>query len=162
MRQTASHINNRETRHQYTECGLSNIWIQDGIAPLDDKGNEVYGIQNISGLHKVIAFCIVMKDSAMTGAELRFLRTEMGYTQTELAELINNALITIGRWERGEKPIDSNADAVIRMLAFENLKLKGNRPKIEDLIQRCLLSAEERPITIDGSDPKNYRPVLVA
>ena len=58
----------------------------------------------------------------MDGSELRFLRTEMGYTQAQLAEIMQVKPLTIGRWER-DNNIGAVEEAFIRKLAIETLKL---------------------------------------
>ena len=95
----------------------------------------------------------------MSGAELRFLRSEMGYTQAELARRIHKELLTIGRWERGEVRVDSNAEANIRIMAFEKLQLEGALPAIEEMMDRCVPSAKPESIHIDGRNPEHYRPL---
>jgi len=147
--------------YQYTECGLDNVMIENMQVVVDDTGEEVYEIANILGLHKVIAACIIRHPHGISPKELRFLRTEMGMTQAELAEIVKKDHQTVGRWERGEKPIDQNAELLIRLLAAERLELPQH-DTIEELAGRCVPAAEMQIITIDGGDPRNYRPVLKA
>lgn len=92
----------------------------------------------------------------MTGKELRFLRTEMGMTQAELADIVHREPLAISRWERGKSPIDSNAEALIRLYAVEKLALWSG-PKVSDVMEWCIPSAETPPLVIDGSDPARYR-----
>jgi DNA-binding transcriptional regulator YiaG len=147
--------------YQYTECGLDNVLIKGMSVVVDDAGEEVYEIRNVLGLHKVIAACIVRHPHGISPPELRFLRTEMGMTQGELARLVKKDHQTVGRWERGDTPIDQNAEALIRLLAVEKLELPVDG-RIQELAERCVPSAELQIITIDGVDPHNYRPVAEA
>ncbi len=144
--------------YRYRECGLDNVIIRDMQVIVDDAGEEVYGIPNVTGLHKVIAHCIITREHGIMPQELRFLRTEMGLTQAEMALRVKKDHQTIGRWERGEKPIDQNAELVIRMVAAERL---GIDPKIstEEMVRRCVPSAGFEMIEIDGSNPNEYRPL---
>jgi DNA-binding transcriptional regulator YiaG len=144
--------------YQYTECGLDNVTIQNMDVVVDDAGEEVYSIPNITGLHKAIAECIVRHAHGISPKELRFLRSEMGLTQAELAEIVKKDHQTIGRWERGEKPIDQNAEALVRLLAAERLCLPPEED-IRELAKRCVPAATVQNITIDGGDPDNYRPL---
>ncbi len=146
----------RHITYRYTECGLDNVTIHGMPICTDDVGEEVYCIQNIVGLHKVIAYCIITGVHGLRPEELRFLRTEMGLTQAELAEIVKKDHQTIGRWERGEKPIDQNAEYVIRTIAAERLEID---PKLsfQELARRCVPSAEAKTIEIDGSNPDEYR-----
>ena len=144
--------------YRYTACGLDNVLIY-GMPPVkDDEGQEVRGVQNITTLHCAIACEIVFRESAMSGKELRFLRTEMGLTQAELAKLVHKETLTVGRWERGETPIDANADTLVRLLAIEKLKLT---PKVStaELAGYSVPTAAPQLIELDGSDPQNYRPL---
>ena len=142
--------------YRYTECGLENVFIRNMAVVIDDAGEEVYTIANIVGLHRVIAHCIITSSKGITPSELRFLRTEIGLTQAELAQLVKKDHQTVGRWERGECPIDQNAEAVIRMMAAERLKI-DTELSVEEMAKRCVPSAVVRKITIDGRNPNLYR-----
>jgi DNA-binding transcriptional regulator YiaG len=142
--------------YRYTESGLNNVTIRGMNVPVDDADDEVYCIPNILGLHKVIAQSIVTKPHGITGAELRFLRTEMGLTQAEMAEMVKKDHQTLGRWERGDKTMDQNAEFAIRMLAKERLQLDVT-VSVEEMLRSCVPSAQPGMIVIDGSDPNDYK-----
>lgn len=109
------------SKYQYVESGLDNVFIS-GISPMiDDEGDEVVTIQHINVLHAEIARGIIESDGGINGAELRFLRTEMGLTQVALAELLSVDGQTVGRYERGDTPIDPTAETLLRRLAGERL-----------------------------------------
>ena len=145
--------------YHYRECGLDNVMI-DGVVPCrDDDGDEVVTIPNITGLHTAIATAVVHHKAGISGKELRYLRTEMGMTQPELAKIVHHDTQSVGRWERGECPIDPNAEALIRLLAVERLKLKVGTDSVEELSGWCVATAAPQPILIDGNDPSDYRPV---
>ncbi len=135
------------TSHHYTECGLQNVYI-DGLVPVvDDDGDELIIVPAINELHNTIALGIVSHEHGMSGDELRFLRTEMGYTQAELAMIVHHDKQSIGRWERAEYEIDSSAEAIIRKLAIEKLGLTEHSG-IEVLSKRSVPSAKVQPINI--------------
>src|SRR5579872_2541982 len=119
--------------YRYTESGLDNVFIE-GLEPCtDDHGEKVYRIQNPNDLHKVIATGIVSHPKGISGKELRFLRTEMGMTQAELAKLAHCDAQTVARWEKGQGPIDSAAEALVRMLAIQRLGLETDNSTIDVL-----------------------------
>lgn len=146
---------NPRAGYHYTECGLENVWIHGTDPVVDDKGQITYVIHNQPGLHKEIARSIACQKSGMIGAELRFLRTEIGYTQDQLAQIVHRDAQTIGRWERDEIEIDQAAETIVRLLAIQELNL-GRRKvvKISKLSVRDASGAWA--IDIDGSDPENY------
>ena len=147
--------------HHYTECGLDNVYIE-GVEPvIDDAGEKVHRIEKINGLHKAIALSIIDHENSMSGKELRFLRTEIGLTQAELAKLLHREGLTVGRWERGEVPIDDHAEALIRLMTINKLRLKP-RVTAEEIIARCVPTAGVQLNRIDGRDPANYRPIQAA
>ena len=142
--------------YQYTECGLDNVFIENMNVLIDDAGEEVYEVENISGLHRVIAQSIVLHPHGISGRELRFLRTEMRLTQAELAAYLHKEPLTVGRWERGEVAIENNAEALIRLLATQRLGLDTSL-SIEEVMRCCIPSATGQTIRIDGTDPQAYR-----
>ncbi len=139
--------------YRYTDCGLDNVFIAR-VSSL--AADDVVRIPNVNGLHRAITLGIVTRGAMMNGREMRFLRTEMGMTQAELAAMIHREPLTIGRWERGETEIDANAETLLRLYAIERLKLKV-KDGISEISGWSVTSAVQQPILIDGSDPSNYR-----
>lgn len=144
--------------YHYKESGLDNVTLVGLKNVCDDDGEECITIPNINGLHKAIATAIVNRFSGMSGKELRFLRTLMGKTQAELAAEVHREGLAVGRWERGENPIEPNAEALIRLMARENLGLKLDA-RVDEITGWCIQSATAQPIQIDASDPEDYRPL---
>ena len=137
--------------HHYTECGLQNVFIKGITTMIDDDGDDVIQIPAVNTLHRVIAEGIVRHAKGMDGTELRFLRSEMGYTQSELAALVHRDKQSIGRWERSETEIDSVAEAVIRKLAIEKLDLQVELG-MDQLSLRSVPTAETQTIEINVVD----------
>lgn len=147
--------------HHYTECGLNNVFI-DGLETFrDDDGEEVITIPAINELHHVIALGIVSHEHGISGDELRFLRTEMGFTQAELGALVHRDKQSVGRWERGEIEIDGAAETIIRRLAIENLDLQ-TEVEMEDLSRRSVPTAKSQPINIQMSNGDSPEYTLIA
>lgn len=142
--------------YRYAECGLDSVLIEGMDVLVDDGGKKSITIPNINGLHRVIALGIVRKKTSINGKELRYLRTEMGMTQAQLALVVHREPLTVSRWERGEDNIDSNAEALIRMCATQELGLPTDT-KVAEISGWCVQGAEPQPLVIDGHDPSNYR-----
>ncbi len=144
--------------YHYTECGLPNVWIQ-GIPVFDDDGEETIRIPNVNGLHRLIAEGIVGSDGSLTGAELRFLRSEMGMTQSQLGSLLHRERLTVSRWERDESAMDGSAEALLRIYATIKLGLGGvDEVNVEQISARCVSAPDARgQLRIDGSIPGCYR-----
>ena len=147
--------------YRYTECGLDNVFLEGVDVLQDDHGDEVYHIENILGLHKMIAYAIISRRGGLSGPELRFLRSEMGLTQEELAKRLGCTRVTISRWERNEEAISLNAEMVMKLLAAEKLDINPDM-SIEDMALNSDWSAQVTEIRIDGSDPQHYKPIQEA
>ena len=141
--------------YKYNECGLDNVLLHNITFLKDDNGDSVIEIKNIVGLHRAIAEGIISKPAVITGAELRFLRTEMCLRQSELADKLSNNHQTIGRWERGENPIDKTSDTLLRIIVKEELSIKSDE-KVDDYAKYSK-NEEKKDISIDASNPKKYK-----
>ncbi len=143
--------------YEYKASGLDNVKLVGMPIVLDDDGDACVVIQNINGLHKAIAEAIVNCRRGISGKELRFLRTLMGKTQAELAGDVNKDTQSVGRWERGEHPIDANAEALIRLMAREKLELRLDA-SVSEVTGWSAQSADSW-IRIDARNPDRYRSI---
>lgn len=147
--------------HHYTECGLRNVFIDGLDVVLDDDGDEIVTIPAVNELHRVIAQGIVTHKHGISGDELRFLRTEMGYTQAELASVVHHDKQSIGRWERSEYELDSAAETIIRRLAIEKLGLQG-AVGMDELSRRSVPTVREQPINIRKANDEHGYELMAA
>jgi transcriptional regulator with XRE-family HTH domain len=143
------------TKYHYTESGLKNVFIEGIVPVIDEEGDEVIEIRFIAALHAEIARGIITQKGTISGEELRFLRTEMGFTQAELASHVSLDAQTIGRWERSEKPVNPTAETVIRALAGEKLVHSFNK-SIEELAESIKATEEDDEINIQAQE-EGYR-----
>lgn len=142
--------------YQYKESGLDNVYIHNLPIITDVNGEKTFYIRKINELHKAIAEGIVNKRGLINGKEIRFLRTEMGYTQNNFSELLGKEAQACGRWERDENAIDKTTDSLIRISAARYLNLKIDIDDISKLNSDNNISTS---IDIDG---RNYRYKLMA
>lgn len=139
--------------YHYTESGLDNVYLYNISIVSDCKGEQVVYIPNVNQLHKVIAQGIINKNGIIDGKELRFLRTEIGFRQAEFSNQLGKEAQAVGRWERGECPMDKTVDTLIRIISAALLGLEIDMEKIPALHQQ---SAANDNINIDGSN-ENYK-----
>ena len=147
--------------YHYTECGLDNIIIEADLIAIDDKGEKIVTIPAIGQLHNIIAQGLVAQENALSGTEIRFLRTEMGMTQAELAQLLHRDTQTVGRWERGEVALNATQDIFIRQLAAEKLQLFIEK-SVERQSRKVTPKAYREPIHIQLTKNKKAPYKLVA
>ncbi len=137
------------TPYHYTESGLDNVYIYNMPVIKDVNGEEVIYIQKINLLHKAIAEGLIKKAGLLNGKEIRFLRSEMGYSQKQLSELLGKEAQACGRWEREEVTLDKTVDSLLRIVIAVHFKIKIDLENIS-----CLVSSEQTQdkIKIDGQN----------
>jgi len=112
--------------HHYTDSGLDNIYLENGYTIHHTPYGEGVSIQDTTELHKVIGRWLVSLPKPLTGAELRFLRIEMGMTQRDLAAVLNADEQAVRRWEKArEKSFQGSADRLLRALYIEYIDGEG-------------------------------------
>ena len=146
--------------YHYTECGLDNVIIRNAnFVAKDHDGEQVFHIPAVGMLHRAIAEGLINQPGTMTGPEIRFLRTEMGMTQSKMAELVHRDTQSVGRWERNETPLEPPIDILIRQLAAERLELQLVAP-FTTLSQLAQPNTVQSQITIERTEntDKPYAP----
>ena len=119
--------------YHYTESGLRNVWLVNGYKTRTVDGHEAVAIHDVDQLHQVIGKSLADKP-CLTGTELRFLRKEIGLSQTKLAELLGTTEQTVSLWERGRR-MPKAYDRLVRAIYLESIE--GN-VKLQALIQRLI------------------------
>jgi len=136
--------------YHYRECGLPNIFLENGFKKIKTPYGEAVSIESVEGLHKLIGDELVYKKPRLTGAELKFLRKELGLSQRVFGSLAGVQEQTVSLWERGEIDTPESAAIVIRVLYKEEHNPKGKLPQIlerlKDLDYRefKLIASEKR------------------
>jgi DNA-binding transcriptional regulator YiaG len=129
--------------YHYTECGLRNVWLVNGYRIHDTSYGKGVSVENMDQLHRVIAMLLITRKPALTGAEFRFLRKELGLSQAKLASLIGNNAQSVALWEKRGR-IPKWADRFIRAIYREYAE--GNARIVETIEQlNDLDRAEKQP-----------------
>ena len=106
--------------HRYRECGLNHVHLLNGFTYHETRRGKTVSIRDMDGLHRAIGTHLAREKRAMTGAELRFFRIELGLSRTMLGMLLGRTGQTVARWEKGQSRIDATADRVVRLLYTQN------------------------------------------
>ena len=117
--------------YHYTECGLRNVWLQNGYTVQKTPYGQGVSIHNVEGLHGLIGRSLANKPK-LNGAELRFLRKELGLSQAALGRLVGTSEQNVSLWER-RGHIPKASDRLIRLIFLEKI---GGNVKIRELIER--------------------------
>lgn len=119
--------------YHYKESGLKNIWLKNGYRTNKTPYGDGVTIEDIEDLHLEIAKCICLRTKHMTGAQLRFVRKEIGFTQKRTADMLGTDEQSVARWEKSGR-VPKTADRLLRAIFIE-LAVKENLP-LSDLINR--------------------------
>jgi len=112
---------NGKTFFHYLASGLDNIYLENGVNWEGGPGCSHYTIHDIEGLHRAISMALVCETRELSGHEFRFLRKELGLTQSDFSGLANVDVQTVARWEKGHTKGFGPGDRVIRMLYLGNI-----------------------------------------
>lgn len=108
--------------YHYTESGLQNVWLKSGFKIHRTEYGRGVSIQDVKGLHRVIGKALACRPR-LSGAELRFLRKEMGLSQGGLAAFLGTSEQNISLWERRGR-IPKASDRLLKLVYLE--KINGN------------------------------------
>lgn len=100
--------------YQYTGCGLDNIYLADGYEIKKTPFGEGVTIHNLEGLHDCIMSDLVCNKPNWTGAELRFIRKEMGLTQKSLGLFVSRDAQTVALWEKDRQAVPDESTNILR------------------------------------------------
>lgn len=87
--------------HHYVECGLPNVWLSSGYETVQSPYGEGVSIRDIKGLHRCLGCALCDKPELLTGAEFRYLRRELDFSQKLMGELVGLGVRQIRNIERG-------------------------------------------------------------
>ncbi len=134
----------REKHYRYTECGLSNVVIEDAVKVTTcERCGETYtGIPAIEELHRQIAAAVIRKKGRLAPAEIRFLRKWLGWSGVDFAKRTGTKPETVSRWENGKALMGPQADRLLRLLVAK--ETPGMEYSVDVLAQ---VAAEDGPTT---------------
>lgn len=117
----------------YTSCGLDNVWLANGYQIKVTKYGRAISVNDIEGLHKLLAINLIDKSGLLTGKEFRFLRVQLGMSQQGLGIMLGGVSENaVSLWER-KNTVPAIHDHWLRMMAIA--KFKGNT-KVSDAVER--------------------------
>lgn len=111
--------------YHYTESGLDNVWLENGFHERNTPYGKAVSIEDVDGLHAILALRISHKQGRITGKEFRFLRCQLELSQASLAKLMGLTEQAVSLWERTGK-VPKHADSFVRLLVLA--KLDGKQP----------------------------------
>ncbi len=122
--------------YQYKESGLDNIYLTNGFTYHEGSRGRTVSIENREELHCAIGHFLATQRKHLDGREARFLRHEMGLSQSNLALLLGKEEQSIARWEKkrlaDHEAIPPDSERMIRLLYLDHSV--GN-PDVREFLQ---------------------------
>ena len=116
----------------YKECGLKNVWLQNGYKEKDTPYGKAISIQDVEGLHRAIGMLMVKHKPRLTGTDFRFLRKELDLSQAAVGAYFGYQAQTVAIWEKTGR-IPKLADRAIRAIYRE---VKEGNTSCKDIVER--------------------------
>jgi putative zinc finger/helix-turn-helix YgiT family protein len=138
----------RET-FNYKASGLPVTLLNVEVRRCKECGEYEVVIPHMEELHKVIAHAVVGKKARLTPAEIRFLRTHLGWSGTDFAKHMGVAAATVSRWENGHEPMGPQADRLLRLMVLT--KDPVSNYSLDNLVS---VDAKAKPATIKLAQSK--------
>lgn len=136
--------------YRYTECGLDNVWLENGYKVHQTPYGTGVSIVDADGLDRAIALCLTKKPGRLTGKEFRFLRSLLGLAQHNLADMVGVTEQSVSLWERTGK-VPKQGDAAMRLIVLEKFNGDGSWSKmierintVDRLVNQQIVFREQR------------------
>lgn len=108
-------LSTEEKPFHYAESGLPNIFLV-GVRYFECQcGEKFVEIPAIKQLHSLIARNVVLKNEALSGEEIRFLRKRLGQKASDFAVKIYLQPETLSRVENNKQKVSLQTDSYIRV-----------------------------------------------
>lgn len=105
--------------YKYTESGLDNVTLVGvEVRRCPQCGEVELIIPKIDELHGVLAKAFAGKPGPLTGKEIRFLRSYLGFSGTDFAAAIGASKELVSRWENDKRPMSKTHDRFLRLMIF--------------------------------------------
>lgn len=105
---------------KYTRCGLENVYLINGFETEELEGEVYTSVQNVDGLHQMIALRLTVLRRPLSGDEIRFVRKYLGFTQEQLAKLFRVTRKRVNEYERGAQ-LPRSSQIVLQLKAVRRL-----------------------------------------
>jgi DNA-binding transcriptional regulator YiaG len=105
--------------YPYTESGLHDVWLINGYRKHETPYGPGISFTDLDGLHRAIGRAIAGRPGPLTGAEFRFLRTELDMSQDELAHRFGCGVQALMLWEEDSSQAPGSAAHFLRVLYRE-------------------------------------------
>ncbi|WP_277207054.1 helix-turn-helix domain-containing protein [Vibrio misgurnus] len=112
--------------YHYTECGLDNVYLENGYTLEIEDGEQFVSFDDFEGIHQAIAMAICEQSVWLSKEQFKFLRKELNLSQSALGALLFCDRQTVARWEKGDTPISRAQDVLLRAIYTESINRESH------------------------------------
>lgn len=127
--------------YRYAESGIASIWLVNGYRKIRTSEGTGVSIEDVDGLHRVIARYLVHHKPRLAGKEFRFLRIELDMSQAKLAQMLGTTDQAVARWERGRSRVPKMAERFLRAIYREIAEGNAHITKMVDRLNQLDVTA---------------------
>ena len=138
--------------YHYRACGLDDVWLMSGYDEEEIDGERVVTVRNLDGLWEAIATYLITRKKILKGKEIRFLRTQLNITQSELARWLGCDSQQVARYEKGENKMPGPADRLLRLLVQEHYSGEASVLDILNALDELDAKIDERQMFSETAD----------
>ena len=103
--------------HAYDSSGLRNVVLVGVVVDrCPSCGEFEVELPRVLELHRVLAQALVGGHGRLVGAEIRFLRKQVGWSGADFARQMGVTPETVSRWENDRLPMNSTKERFLRLL----------------------------------------------
>jgi putative transcriptional regulator len=123
-----------KTPFHYTACGLDDVYLTNGYEIEKTSHGTGVSIRKVDEVLRAIGIFLVANKKQLSGKEIRFLRHQMDYTQSELARMLGVSSQQVARYEKDKNgsSISGASDRILRLLYREHVH---DRVPIKDTLE---------------------------
>lgn len=93
------------------------------VSRCESCGEYEVAIPAIDELNRALARAVIRKPGRLSGGEVRFLRTYLGYSSADFAKLIGSDPASVSRWETDKQPLGHHTDLLLRAMVALDKKV---------------------------------------
>ena len=163
MRKTVAWRHSGETDKEplhYTACGLDDVYLMSGYEIVKTAHGEGTAIKKLDELHLAIGRNLAERKKVLSAKDLKFLRTHMNLTQSELGKLLGLTSQQVARWEKDECDISGAAEFLLRAYFIQH---SGGTLNLQELVRGLDENdASSQEKSIFAKTPKGWRAQIAA
>ena len=145
---------------KYDAVGLRGVTLQHiEVRRCPSCGEVEYVIPDIEGLHRALAAAVVLKSTPLSPAEIRFLRTFLGWSGADFARRMGTTAESVSRWEHGKLAMNPTADRLLRLMVVHEAPVASYAL---DSLTQILPKATTKPLRVGLTRVKSVWKTIAA